>query len=119
MSNMKSLTANLNIDQLKELLKEVKLYRDLKKQLWKRGDDLYKKIKTWKSTYIVEYFTAISEELAWEKSQKVYKKVFNVDVDKSEVVFSKSDKLKWWIKVYLNDSVIDLSYDKIEKMITK
>jgi hypothetical protein len=46
MSNIKSLTDSLSFDQLKELLKEVKLYRDLKKQLGKRGNDLYKNLKT-------------------------------------------------------------------------
>jgi hypothetical protein len=100
-------------------LKEVKLYRDLKKQLGKRGNDLYKNLKTWKSTYKVEFFSAISEELAWEESQKVYKKVFNLDLDKSQIIFSKNEKLKWWIKVYLDDKVVDLSYQKIENMITK
>ena len=119
MSNIKSLTDNLSFDQLKELLKEVKLFRDLKKQLWNRWNDLYKKLKTWKSTYTVEYFPVISEELAWEESQKVYKNVFNLDINKSEINFLKNEKLKWWIKVYLDDKVIDLSYQKIENMITK
>ncbi len=119
MSNIKSLTDNLNFDQLKEVLKEIKLYRDLKKQLWKRWEDVYSKLKTWKSTYLVEYFTGVSEDLAWEESQKVYKKVFNLNVEKSEVTFLKKEEIKWWIKVYLDDKVIDLSYQKIENMITK
>ena len=36
---------NLNLAQLNELLKEVRLYRDLKKQLWSRGVSLYNKLK--------------------------------------------------------------------------
>ena len=119
MSNIKSLTDNLNFDQLKELLKEVKLYRDLKKQLWNRWKSMYKKLKTWNSTFKVEYFTGMSEDLAWEEWQKVYKSIFNLDIAKTEVIFSKNEKIKWWIKVYVDDKVIDLSYQRIEKMITK
>ena len=36
---------NLNLAQLNELLKEVRLYRDLKKQLWNRWVSLYNKLK--------------------------------------------------------------------------
>jgi len=37
---------DLTLEDSKSLLKEVKLYRDLKKQLGSRGVNLYNKIKT-------------------------------------------------------------------------
>jgi hypothetical protein len=37
---------NLTLEESKSLLKEVKLYRDLKKQLGFRGGVLYNKMKT-------------------------------------------------------------------------
>lgn len=119
MSNIKSLTDNLNLQELKWLLKEVKLYRDLKKQLGKRGEKVYTSLKTWKKSFTIEYFPSVWADLAWENASKVYSKVFELDVKKEDVIFLEDEKIKWWIKVYADDKVVDLSYLKIERMITK
>lgn len=118
MSNVKSHIENLSLIELKDLLKEVKLYRDLKKQLWKRWETLYSNIQTWAKTYVVEYFPSLTEELAWDESKKVFKKVFELDVKKEDVSFIEAEKIKGWMKVYVDDKVVDLSYQKIEKMVT-
>lgn len=109
----------LDLKDLKELLKEVKLYRDLNKQLWNRWKIVYEKIKTGKSDYHVEYFTVLEKDIVLEESIKVYKTVFWLDVSKEDIKLIEKDSLKWWIKVYLDDKVVDLSYDKIERKIKK
>lgn len=119
MSNIHIDIDNLDFKQLKELLKEVRLYRDLKKQLWNRGKVLYKKLENGTNTLVVEYFSAMSEDLAWEESKKVFNKVFSLDLNRDEVTLLKNDNLKWWIKVYVNDKVMDLSYDRVERMVRK
>jgi len=43
---------------------------------------------------VVEYFPAISEDLAWEESKKIFDKVFGLNVNREEVVFSKKENLK-------------------------
>lgn len=110
---------NLNLSELKDLLKEVKLYRDLKNQLWNRAEKIYNKIKKWEKTLVVEYFSAISKDLAFNESKKVFKNVFNLDVEENEITFRENDEIRWWIRVYLDDKVVDLSYLRIERNLSK
>ena len=94
----------LNLSELKDLLKEMKLYRDLRKQLWARWKAVYKNLKNWENIFVVEYFPKISKELAFSESKKIFKE---------------KEELKWWIRVYFNDKVLDLSYIKIERELSK
>lgn len=110
---------NLTLEESKSLLKEVKLYRDLKKQLGSRGWILYNKMKTWKKNLVVEYFPVISEDVAWEEANKVFIKVFSLDAKKEEVTFTPKESILGWIRVYVDDFVIDLSYLKIERIVKK
>ena len=97
---------NLGLSELKDLLKEVKLYRDLKTQLWNRWEKTYKKIKNWEKTLVVE-------------SKKIFKNVFNLDVEQKDLKMEENAEIKWWIRIYMDDKVIDLSYLKIERELSK
>lgn len=110
---------NLDFSELKVLLKELKLLNYLDKQLWNRGRLLFNKIKTGTHSYEVEYFPVIWKDLAFSEAKKVYKEIFNLDVKEDEITFVEKDNLKWGIRVYLDDKIVDLSYDKIEKTLTK
>lgn len=110
---------SLDLKDLKELLKEVKLYRELNKQLWNRWKVVYEKIKTGKSDFYVEYFPVLDKEIVLDESIKVYKKVFWLDVSIEDVRLIEKESLKWGMKVYVDDKVIDLSYEKIERKIKK
>jgi hypothetical protein len=35
------------------------------------------------------------------------------------VVFTPKDRLEWWIKVYVGNKILDLSYEKIKKVLKK
>lgn len=118
MSDFNKTIDSLEKNQLKELLWELKLYRDLKKQLWNRWKTLYNKIRTWNHSYYVEYYSAVWEDLAFDIASKIYKQVFEIDLNKEDIDFIKKESVLWWIKVYVDDKVVDLSYQKIEKMIT-
>jgi len=91
-------------EELQSVLKELRLYRDLTER-----------IQNGKHSYQVEYFSAVNPDLAWESAREIFSKVFKVNPKKEEVEFLKNDHLKWWIKVYLDDEVVDLSFDKVEK----
>jgi hypothetical protein len=41
----------------------------------------------------VEYFSALSEDAAWEESKVVYKKIFNEEVERQDIQFIKTDSL--------------------------
>ena len=109
----------LNLSELKDLLKEMKLYRDLRKQLWARWKAVYKNLKNWENIFVVEYFPKISKELAFSESKKIFKRIFDFEVEESEIIFKEKEELKWWIRVYFNDKVLDLSYIKIERELSK
>ncbi len=110
---------NFDSKQLQELLKQIKLYRDLSKQLWNRGKDAFNKWLKGEKTFIVEYFSEVWEDLAWEQAKIVYEKVFSHKPSKKEVSLEKKDSIGWGIKVYLDDSLIDLSFSKIKGQIIK
>jgi hypothetical protein len=119
---MSDLTTNintLNLKELQELLKELRLFSSLKKQLWNRWKILYTELKTGKKTFEVEYFSKISEDVVWEEAKKVFEKIFKETPEKKDVIFIPKDKLEWWIKVYVGNNVLDLSYERIKKVLKK
>ncbi len=105
----------MNREELQSVLKELRLYKDLTDELWERGKDLFDRIQNGKHSYQVEYFSALNPDLAWISAEEIFSKVFKVSPKKEEVQFIKNDHLKWGIKVYLDDEVVDLSFDKVEK----
>lgn len=105
----------LSGEELKSLLKEVKLYKQLQRQLGQRGTTLFHNIKNNTSYFKVEYFGSVGEEIAWTKAQDVFKKVFEVEPKKEEVVFEENNNLIGGMKVYKDDLVADMSYVKIER----
>lgn len=108
---------NLDLKELKAVLKQVKVFKDLKNKLWKRWIALFNRNKENKDLFIVEYFW---ENIVWEVyelSVKIFKEKFNNDLQKSDINFIRNDDIKWWIKIYKNDEMVDLSFLKIEKQI--
>jgi hypothetical protein len=39
--------------------------------------------------------------------------------EKEDVIFIPKDKIEWGIKIYFWDKILDLSYEKIEKILRK
>ncbi len=107
---------NLSPSQAEELLKKLKLYKSLTKNLWNRGKKLFKNIVENKHSYKVEYFPSFWEQEAINESLKVFKEVFKEEIDPSILEVIKKDSLKWWIKVFKDDNLVDLSFSKTEKI---
>lgn len=110
---------NLDANSIKDLLKNLRLYRDLTKKLWYRWKRIFDKIKNWKSYYLVEYFPSINEDFVSTKALEIYKKVFGITPNREEIIFMAKESILWWIKVYMDDNVVDLSFAKIEKKLKK
>lgn len=104
---------------LEELLKNLKLYKDLIKQVWNRGKTIFDNIFSWNNSYIVEYYWDLDEKYVLEKAQNVYKDIFKENVSEKDISLVKNDKIKWWIKVYFNDKLIDLSFLKFYNLLNK
>jgi len=73
----------------------------------------------WKKSLKVEYFPALWEEGAWTTAQGVFSRSFDVAAKKEEVQFIQNPDLKWGMKVYCDDNMVDISYKKIENMMQK
>lgn len=117
---MKTIDINeLNLSELKSLLKEVKLYRDLKKNLWNRAEKIFNKIKYWTKNLSVEYFPSITKEVAFEEAKKIFKNIFNLDINESDLTMIENKNIKWWMRFYMDDKVVDFSYSKIERNLSK
>lgn len=106
---------NLSLVDLKFLLKQINKYKNFKKQLWNRWIELFNQKLTWRNIFTTDYFN--NEELSSNIALSIYKKIFNLDVKKEDIKFIKNENIKWWVKVFMNDSMVDVSFSKIEKLI--
>lgn len=52
------------------------MYQDLRSKLGRRGIDLFTNLKQGKSSYMVEYFPIMGEDVAFEMAQKVFEQSF-------------------------------------------
>ncbi len=110
---------NLDLVESKTLLKNLRLYRDLTKKLGNRWRRIFDKLQNNKSFFLIEYYPSISEDFAYAKAIEIYKKVFDCNPTREEVILSPKELILWWIKVYKDDNVVDLSFSKIEKKLKK
>jgi hypothetical protein len=45
--------------------------------------------------------------------------VFKETPKKEDIIFTAKDRLEWWIKIYVGDKILDLSYERVEKLLRK
>lgn len=111
--------SNLNKTEVKDLLKNLKLLNSLKKSLWNRWKREYDRIKNNIDSYIVEYFEVCPDSLDYfkEKAVILYKKLFWVDLNSSQITFVPTKSLQGWLRIYLNDTMYDLSYSRFQKLL--
>jgi hypothetical protein len=107
----------LDLSKLKEVLKSLKLYKDLSSKLWNRGKKLFTSIKSKKSLYKVEYFEGISEKEALREALLAYKRVFGETPNSEDIILQSKKSLDWGIKIYKDDNMSDLSFKKIENIL--
>ena len=105
--------------ELELLLKDLKLYKDLIKKVWKRGKTIFDNKFNNKNEFLVEYYWDVDESFILSEAKEIYKKMFNIDVNDSDIKLVKNEKIKWWMKIYLNDNLIDLSFLKFYNILNK
>jgi len=110
---------NFKKSDLEKLLKELKLYNDLRKKLWNRWINLFKRNMNNTSKLEVEYFPSIDEVIAYENAITVYLKVFNIKPTKDEIKFISKKSIWGGIKVYMDDDMVDFSFSKVENLLKK
>lgn len=107
----------LNKQELQELLKNLKTYKELVSKVGNRWKSIFAQIFEWKNEFKVEYFTALDEDYVWEEASNIFKKVFGETPTREQVVFEKTDKVLGWMKLYMNDNMIDMSFLKFYNLV--
>jgi hypothetical protein len=116
---MFSLESITQIDIAKQALRDVRLYKDMIKKLWKRGKILFHQKMEGSHSFTVEYFPSVWVEFAKEKALFVYSSVFWVIPKMEDIVLIEKENLLSGIKVYFDDSCVDLSFKNIEYKLQK
>ena len=109
----------LDKSELEEVLKNLRVYNDLIKKVWKRWKNIFNNVFNGINEYSVEYYNNIDESYVLTEAKKIYKNMFNIEVNDSDIKLIKNEKIKWWMKVYLNDNLIDLSFLKFYNLLNK
>lgn len=110
---------NLGWVELKEILKQLKTYKELKSKLGDRWTKIYKNSLENKKEFVVEYSTSTSKDLALEKWISIYNEIFKVEVNPVEIKLVENKDLIWGVKVFYEDKMIDLSFLKYQKILSK
>ena len=110
---------NLKRDEITKLLKDLKSYNNLTKKLWYRWRRVFEKMKNDKSYFLVEYYPYADVEFVYSKSMEIYKRFFQSSPTREEIIFSPKQSLLWWMKVYKDDDMVDLSFEKVERNLKK
>ncbi len=105
--------------QLKNLLKKLQILNSLTKSLWNRWKKEFERINSWVNFYKIEYFEVSNDTLNFvkEKAVESFEKLFKIKIWIDEICFAKNQNLKWWMRLYYNDNMFDLSYNKFEGLL--
>ncbi|MFK7779942.1 MAG: hypothetical protein QM490_02245 [Candidatus Gracilibacteria bacterium] len=106
-------------EELKVLLKNLRLYKDLVRKIGKRGEKIYHNIFNGVNEYLVEYYGDLDKSYVLREAQEIYKNIFNIEVKDSDIRLVQSEKIKGGMKVYLNDNLLDLSFLKFYNLLKK
>jgi len=98
--------------ELKEILKSLKLYKDLSSKLWSRWKNIFKSITNKTSIYKIEYFEKSSKQDALAEGLIAYKKIFGDTPKTEEINLVAKKSLEGWIRIYKDDNLVDLSFKK-------
>ncbi|MFA5917108.1 MAG: hypothetical protein WC850_02630 [Candidatus Gracilibacteria bacterium] len=110
---------NLNKEELGGVLKDLRLYSNLTNKLGYRGKRIFSKLINDKSYYLVEYYPYADLEFVFTKSVEIYKRFFQCNPTRDEIIFLPKKSLLGGIKVYKDDDVVDLSFEKVERNLKK
>ena len=105
----------VSLKELKEILKSLRLYKDLSSKLWSRWKNIYKSITNNTSIYKIEYFEKSSKDDALEQWLVAYERIFGETPKSEEINLVAKKSLEWWIRIYKDDNLVDLSFNKLEK----
>lgn len=102
----------LGKEELRSVLKSLKLYRILKKRLGKRGIRIFENVRTGETPLRIEYFPALGREAAEEAVVAAFGGAYS---EGYRVEWKPNPGLKGGVRAFFGDEMVDLSYSRIER----
>jgi len=108
--------SSLSKEELHLLHKNLTIYQKLQKAIGKRGVAEYHRLKNGKNILKVEYFP--TTDFSWMQSQalEIYQKIYNQKIDASVVNWIEKKEIQWWMRVFFNDAMVDMSFARFSHM---
>ena len=111
---IKSMISKTTKDDLKNILKTLRFYRYLKIALWKKWIQIFEQMFHNQDTYFVEYYPSFDKKTVLDIAVKIYFDVFQKTVSKSEITLFEKNDLEWWMRLYKNHEMIDMSLARVK-----
>jgi len=110
--------SSYNKSDLSTILKGLKFYRALEKQVGARGRELFARSRSSHESYRVEY--------VWEDHTSLeplvlstYQSRFDIQVPREQIVWKRNDALKWGVRLFVGDDMVDVSFKEAERKLLK
>jgi len=109
--------ASLSKKELRTLLKHLTTYQKLQKAIGKRGVSEYHRVQNGKDILKVEYFPTKDMSGIQKQTLEIYEKVYSKKIDTKDILWIEKQDLQWWIRVFLNDEMIDMSFARFAQIL--
>lgn len=107
------------LSEAKSLLADLKSYENLSHKLWRRGKEQFYRNLDNSHVCRVEYHSSLGKDEAEAQAKLLFLRVFNYEPWVSEIVYIQNDSLGWWMKLYFDDMLLDMSFTCVEKKFKK
>lgn len=107
------------LPEAKNLLSQLRVYEDMQKKLWKRWIALFLRNQKWEHLYKVEYHSSLWKQEALSQALALFAKVFSQTVHQKDIIFIEDNTLWGGMKLYFDDSLLDMSFQRVEKKFQK
>lgn len=106
-------------NELENISKLLKKYRSLRKNVGKKALEMTLRDLSGSKRILVEHFPSMNSEEAKKEAKVIYSKFFWIDLGISDIETKENTMLAWWIRLFLWDDMLDISFENIKNTIRK
>ncbi len=98
---------------LLKTLKLLKKFRLLQKDIWNKSKEIFHSSFFKTQKFVVEYFPTINKNDLENFILNTFKLEYWVDIAYENILWKENQNLKWWIRLFIDDDMVDISFEKI------